>query len=387
MERLKPAILVRGSRRSLPCDLKLFTHPQYRLNPRHEVIAKTDKLNELVSTLQTAEWVALDTEADSLHAYPERLCLLQLCTVEGDELVDPLAGLDLAGFFAALAGHRIIMHAADYDLRLLRKHHAFVPGAIFDTMLAARLLGVKQFGLGSLVADYLGITLEKTSQKANWAIRPLTERMERYARNDVLHLKALSDRLRADLDAKGRLAWHQEWCARLIQDSAGFGETDPDQVWRVKGSSLLGRPALAVLRELWHWRESEAIAACKPPFFILSHETLVDIAAVAVNGEPVEQKFPRHISDRRRRGLLRAVEQGLAVPSEQWPHLPERKGTRPTESEKRRCFQLERRRDQRAKQLDIDPTLIASRSVLWELARGGEMAVGELMNWQRELLA
>lgn len=352
------------------------------------VINDSQKLSQFVPVVQAAEWIALDTEADSLHAYPERLCLLQFCTATGDELVDPIApGMNLDALFDALSGHRILMHAADYDLRLLEKHHKFIPGAIFDTMLAARLLGVKQFGLGNLVEQYLGIKLEKTSQKANWSIRPLTPKMERYARDDVRYLRPLVDKLTAELEAKKRLAWHQEWCAQLIKDSTSNLEPDPDQVWRVKGSSILGSHALAVLRELWRWREAEAIGANRPPFFVLSHEALVEIAAAAVNGASIESKFPRHLTERRRRGLLDAAARGLAVPHEQWPHPPVRKGSRPTESEKRRCFQLERRRDQRAKQLDIDPTLIASRSTLWELARGGEVASAELMNWQRELLA
>ena len=345
------------------------------------------KLSQFVPVVKAADWIALDTEADSLHAYPERLCLMQFCTAAGDELVDPLApGMDLGPLFDALSGHRILMHAADYDLRLLQKHHRFVPGAIFDTMLAARLLGVTSFGLGNLVEQYLGIKLEKSSQKANWALRPLTAKMERYARDDVRHLKPLVDRLTEDLSTKGRLAWHQEWCAQLIKDATAIVPPDEDGVWRIKGSSLLGRPALAVLRELWNWREQEARNAGRPPFFILAHEKLVELAAAAVNGVEVESLFPRHLSDRRRRGVSEAIDAGRKVPADQLPQLPMRKSRRPTEAEKKRCFQLERRRDQRAKELGLDPTLIASRSVLWELARNWDKASGELMNWQRELL-
>src|SRR5215467_2578783 len=153
--------------------------------------------------LQAASWVAVDTEADSLHAYPEKICLIQISTVDGDELVDPLARLNLDPLLDALGGHELLMHGADYDLRLLRKHHEFVPKSIFDTMLAARLLGLRQFSLSFLVHTYLGVKLEKGPQKANWALRPLTERMERYARNDTHFLKPLSDQLRAGLEAKG----------------------------------------------------------------------------------------------------------------------------------------------------------------------------------------
>ena len=124
-----------------------------------------------------------------------------------------------------------------------------------------------------------------------------------YARNDTHYLKPLADRLKADLEAKGRLDWHQESCARLIADSTRDRPADLDSVWRIKGSHLLGRPALAVLRELWRWRETEAVAANRPPFFILSHRALVDIAAAAVTARADEPFLPRHLSERRRRGL------------------------------------------------------------------------------------
>src|SRR5438105_3696338 len=205
-----------------------------------EVIDTEQKLEIFLPVLQAATWVAVDTEADSLHAYPEKVCLIQISTIAGDRLIDPLACLNLDPLLDALSGHELIMHGADYDLRLLRRHHDFVPSAIFDTMLAARLLGLRQFGLGFLVDQYLQVKLEKGPQKANWALRPLTERMERYARCDTHYLKPLTDRLRPELEAKGRLAWHQESCARLIFDTGRSKPADMDSVWRIKGSHLLG---------------------------------------------------------------------------------------------------------------------------------------------------
>src|SRR5262245_2193676 len=122
--------------------------------------------------MRAAKWIALDTEADSLHAYPEKLCLIQISIAGGDELLDPLSALDLTPAFAVFRDHALILHGADYDLRLLRKSCGFVPTAIFDTMLASRLLGCREFGLNNLVAKYLAVTLEKGPQKANWAQRP-----------------------------------------------------------------------------------------------------------------------------------------------------------------------------------------------------------------------
>ncbi len=350
------------------------------------VIDTEQKLAALLPGLRAATWVAVDTEADSLHAYPEKVCLIQISTVAGDVLVDPLARVNLSPLLEVLSDHELIMHGADYDLRLLCKHHEFIPSAIFDTMLAARLLGDRQFSLSYLAEKYLGVKLEKGPQKANWALRPLTERMERYARNDTRYLQPLADRLRPELAAKGRLAWHQESCARLIADSSRDHPPDGDCVWRVKGSHHLARPALAVLRELWRWRETEAVAANKPPFFVLSHGALVEMAAAAAAGGPVEPFFPKHLSERRRAGLLKAVARGLSVSPEHHPKILRAVTRRPSEGEKRRYFDLRRRRDGRAAELGIDPTLIASRATLSDLAHNCEKHAADLMQWQRDLL-
>lgn len=337
--------------------------------------------------LRAAEWVAVDTEADSLHAYPEKVCLIQISTVSNDRLIDPLSGIKLGPLLEALSGHQLIMHGADYDLRLLRKHHEFVPSAIFDTMLAARLLGVRKFSLGDLVHSYLGVKLEKGPQKANWAMRPLTERMERYARNDTRYLKALSDQLKVGLEAKGRLAWHAEACARLIVDATRPAPPKSDSVWRVKGSHLLDRRGLGVLRELWRWRESEAVAANKPPFFLLSHQVLVEVAGAAASGRSTAPLIPKHVSERRRRGLAKAVATGLALPVEHLPKILRPLGRRPNEAERRRYVDLQKRRDARASELGVDPTLIASRATLSELAHNWEKHSPELMSWQKALLS
>jgi ribonuclease D len=350
------------------------------------VIDTDAKLAALLPIIKSTSWLALDTEADSLHAYPEKVCLIQISTAAGDELIDPLAQINLTPLLDALNAHELIMHGADYDLRLLRKHHEFVPSAIFDTMLAARLLGERQFGLSSLVEKFLGVKLDKGSQKADWARRPLTERMETYARNDTHFLKPLSDRLKLELQHKARLNWHQESCARLIAESSKPPMADTDSVWRIKGSHILSRHALAILRELWRWREAEATAANRPPFFILNHERLVDIAAVAAAHKPVGHLLPPRMSPRRGEGLLKAVKAGQALPPGQHPEILRHKNHRPTETEMQRYRELEKLRNARAHTLSLDPTLIASRATLGELARDWDKHTPDLMNWQRELL-
>ncbi len=350
------------------------------------MICSAQELGDYLQRLNNAAWIAVDTEADSLHAYPEKVCLIQVSTASEDRLLDPLAGFDLAPLLDALAKRQIIMHGADYDLRLLRKHHNFVPIAIFDTMLAARLLGMTRFSLSDLVESLLHVKLEKGPQKANWAMRPLTERMEAYARNDTRHLKPLSDKLAQDLRSKGRIEWHRECCDRLIVDCAQEHAPDPDLVWRVKGSSRLSRPALAILRELWRWREAEAVRANKPPYFILSHETLTRIADEASQNRPVTAPLPRNISDRRKTALMAAVAKGAAVPPDRQPRIPRNSTRRPSDQERKKYAELQAIRDANAAKLGMDPTLIANRTMLSDLALDWEKHAAGIMRWQRHLL-
>ena len=350
------------------------------------MIDTQEKLAAFLPVVHSAAWLAIDTEADSLHAYPEKVCLIQISTAAGDRLVDPLADLDINPFLDALAGRELIFHAADYDLRLLRKHHEFTASEIFDTMLAARLLGEKQFGLGSLVEKFLGVKLDKGPQKADWAQRPLTPRMVDYARNDTRHLKPLEEKMRAELTAKNRLAWHQESCARLIAECSHPFVVNEDVVWRIKGSTFLEPASLAILRELWHWREREAIAASRPPFFVLAHEKMIEIAMAAAGHKPVDPLIPPRMHPRRKVNLMEAVVAAQALPPEKFPPVIRHHSLRPTEAEFRRFRTLEKIRDQHAHELQIDPTIIAPKSVLGDLARDWDQHAAALMNWQRELL-
>jgi ribonuclease D len=194
------------------------------------LIDHENKLGALLSEFRVADWVAIDTEVDSLHAYPEKLCVLQISSAGRYELIDPLAGLNLDPLWPILRKHELILHGADYDLRLLRRTFGFVPHKVFDTMIAARLLGYKEFSLISLVSAKLGVTLEKGPQKMNWARRPLTERMERYARNDTRYLKPVAEILRAELKARGRLNWLNETCAQLIRETSREKKPDAQTV-------------------------------------------------------------------------------------------------------------------------------------------------------------
>jgi ribonuclease D len=350
------------------------------------VIDTRDKLAAFLPALRLAEWTALDTEADSLHAYPEKLCLLQITLPGRDELIDPLAGIDLSPLLGTLSQRELLLHGADYDLRLLYRAYEFVPQSVFDTMSAARLLGHTEFSLAVLANQWLGVQLEKGPQKADWARRPLTDRMVEYARNDTRYLKPLADCLRAKLELKGRLAWHGEVCVRLVADCAKPRMIDTDQIWRLKGADKLDRRGLAVLRELWKWRDQEAVAANRPPFFVLKHETLVLVAHAAVSAQPVLLLLPPRLAPNRRAGLMAAIERGLSLTAKEWPEFNRFTSRRSRPEEKRRFEELRQKRDRVAGELGIDPSLIASRATLSLLAEDRAAHQSELMNWQRGLM-
>jgi ribonuclease D len=350
------------------------------------VIDTPEQLARILPEAAAQSVIALDTEADSLHAYPEKLCLIQLSWQNTHLLVDPLAGLELTPLFEVLRSKELILHGADYDLRLLYRTYEFIPQTVFDTMWAARLLGEREFGLRDLVQRHLGISLEKGPQKMNWALRPLTERMTRYAQNDTRHLSAVAESLRARLKEAGRLEWLQEACARLIEECSQARHPDPEVLWRVKGSDRLDRPAMAVLRELWHWREAEARAANKPPYFVLSHEHLLAVAAAVTRGKPVQHVVPRHVSSNRVARMALAIDRGLKLPATEHPQPRRNTGQRLSSVQQVEFDRLKGRRDRRALELGIDPTLIASKADLVSLVKNPDSIGRQLLTWQRELL-
>ncbi|HMC29035.1 MAG TPA: ribonuclease D, partial [Verrucomicrobiae bacterium] len=336
------------------------------------VIATDARLTELVKNIDVADRVALDTEADSLHSYREKLCLLQISVPAAvsargynDFIVDPLAGLDLEPLRQALEPREIVLHGADYDLRMLQRGLNFTAHTIFDTMIAARLLGIREFSLAALVKRYFGLELPKGSQKANWAKRPLPARMAEYAINDVHYLLALAEKLEAELDACERRDWLCQSCRRAIEQAAVARARKQDEFWRVRGSGLIhGRPA-AVLRELWQWREREAEMADRPPFHILQNENLLNAAVSIASGSVPDYK---HFSPRRRQAFREAARLGLAVPESDWPVLSRRFGTRPTAEMVRRTEELRQRRDKSAKELGMESSFIAPRGTLEAIA-------------------
>ena len=199
--------------------------------------------------------------------------------------MDPLADTDLQPLYDIVCSRRLVFHGADYDLRLLRRTGRFEPVDLFDTMIAARLVGKTAFGLAALVKEYFGIELSKASQKANWAIRPLPQEMLEYAINDTRYLLEIADILESDLRRLGRLEWFQESRDRMIASAREVKERDESTVWRITGSSALSPRAQAVLRILWFWRDAEAKAWDRPSFHVIGNEDMIRVADQVTRGD------------------------------------------------------------------------------------------------------
>ena len=347
------------------------------------MISNAAALAALITDLEAFDPIAVDTEADSLHCYFEKLCLIQISFGERDLLVDPLAGLDLQPLFQALAARRLILHGADYDLRLMRRTGFSEPSAVFDTMIAARLTGHAEFSLAALVKQYFGIELVKGSQKANWARRPLSEQMEAYARNDTHFLIELAGILERRLRELDRWEWFEQSCAKAIATARVDKERDIESAWRITGSSELQGRAAALLRALWLWRDAEARSADRPAFHVLQNDKLIDAAARLDQGEEVA--FP-HFSPSRQRRFAAAAQAGLALPPEEWPRPIRKLRSRPTPEQERFFMRLKTRRDATAAKLELDPALIAPKATLEQIAGDPASASSRLLPWQLALL-
>ena len=341
-------------------------------------------LAELGARIAGTDRVGVDTEADSLHCYHEKVCLVQVGLPGADELVDPLADLDMTPLLDALAGTEMVMHGADFDLRMLYRLGLGTPSRVFDTMIAARLTGAARYGYAALVAEHFDVTLPKGLQTANWALRPLAPRLAQYARNDTHYLLRLAERLEQRLADLGRLAWLEQSCRRAVAAARVIRQRDPETEWRVRGSHVLGPRASAVLRALWHWRENEARTIDRPPFHILSNADLVDAARRLDLGEAASF---RGLRGGRRARFSEAADGALALDQTEWPTRPAVKARpRLTKAQDKRLAALRRTRDRASKELAIEAELIAPRAALERIATEGDAGLDALLPWQQALL-
>jgi len=299
------------------------------LLPPPVLVADPLALERLAAALAREPALGVDTESNSLHAYRERVCLIQFSTPAGDYVLDPLALTNLSPLAPLFANpaQKKVFHASEYDVLCLKRDYDFQFANLFDTMVAARTLGRPQLGLGSLLEAHFGVTLNKRFQRADWGHRPLTPELLDYARFDTHYLLALSDSLAAELAAAGRTEEAYEEFERLERVNGGAvpsNGANPHAFWRVNGARDLNPAQAAILRELFLYRERQAERADRPPFKVMSDQTLFEIARLAPQAPADLEGLPGMTPQQvRRHGgqLLAAVRKGQASPPVRPPHF------------------------------------------------------------------
>lgn len=326
---------------------------------------------------------AIDTEADSLHRYKESLCLIQFAVGDECVLIDPLAIENLSALGEYLRRSEVWMHGADYDMTMLKRRFGDLPGKVYDTQIGARLLGVRKFGLGDLVLRYFGIELSKSSQKADWGKRPLSEKMVEYALNDVRYLLEMGGMIVKELEEKGRLGWFEESCDAARLKVLERDESKED-VWRIQGSGKLERHGLAYLRALWHWRDVEAKTWDRPSFMVAPNRQLLEWSSDLSSRKQVA--LPPHFRSERIKRFKEALASVEQLSHGDFPEKPQGKRRRKDKNFDRKLDQLLKIREAEALRYDIEGALIAPRSVLEALA-ANEVEPGEvLLKWQLECM-
>lgn len=366
--------------------------------PVHDAVYldTSDRIDHFLADIAGVRELALDTEGASYHRFVDRIYLLQLSTRDRSAIIDPLSIDTPKGLGDLLESPavEVVFHDADYDLRLLRQDYGWHVRNIFDTRIAAQLLGLKAFGLAALLERYFGVRLDKKHQRADWSMRPLTKDMLDYAALDTLYLLELKDRMKDELARLGRQEWAREEFERLEQ--IAWGDEDPTLGFmKLKGARDLTRRELAVLREVVVWRDSVASAQDRATFRVIGNEQLFAIAKLhpqthdallAIKG------VPRGIVESRGAELVAAVRRGLEVPDAQLPRFPRAPRWDRDPDFDARATALRTVRDAAAARLDMDPGVLCSRDRLDAVARRNPatveevVEVGELRQWQREVL-
>lgn len=336
-------------------------------------------------------WLAIDTEADSMHSYETKLCLLQFASNNRLAVIDPLAipQTSLISLLDLLDDAEVTwMHGADYDMAMFRKTFGRIPSTVWDTQTAARLTGVKQFGLANLIESEFGVKLSKQSQKADWGKRPLPEKMLSYAINDVRYILEMGQRYINRLNESGRIEWFVESCAAAREDVIKREEKPVDDMWRISGWGKLDPRGLAFLKALWHWRDDECRRLDRPAFKLISNQELLSIARRLQEGKEIHP--PRYFRPPIAGRLLDAGEKAKSIPEADWPSKFKNNGGARLRINEGELDRLKKHRDSQAEQLGIDPTLIAPRSVLERLAAANvdeSEKEASLLSWQRGLMA
>lgn len=364
---------------------------------RYAYVDNAEGLFRLTEALRGVARVGLDTEADSLHHYFEKVCLIQLSFAGADHIIDPLAGISLGAFLEELSRKELIIQGADYDLRMLKKTFGFQPERpVFDTMLAAQVLGYEKIGLGALTEKLCGVTLTHSGQKSDWSKRPLSRGQLHYASDDTRYLQAIADAQAAELRRLGRAEWHLECCERVVEAVRLPEKDSGKEAWRIKGASKLAPRELAFVRELWKWRDEIAQKKDRPPFMVLRNEDLIELAVWrAQNPKTPLQPGPaflKRIPGESYTRLESVVRRAEELSPEDWPAPLPRAKSQGEAFSKEKVEALLAACKAIAAALKIEPCFLAPRAAVTAVVRYQARSVEKvreasgMMRWQAELV-
>ena len=329
--------------------------------------------------LLSAEVLGLDLEADSLFRYQEKICLVQVTDGQRSVLVEPL-GADISDLSSKMLSREVWLHGADYDMSLMKRDWGGLPVRIWDTQIGARLIGCRKFGYANLVEEFFGVELSKGSQKADWGMRPLPDKMAEYALNDVKYLIPLAKKIERKLHELGRFEWFRESCdwerTRALERS-----DDRSEAWRIKGSGKYGPETLAYLKGIWEWREKEAEAWDRPSFMVVGNRELLSWSEACVAGERLE--LPRSMRTERRKRLFAALDVVAAKSKSEWPEKI-RGPRRVRDREREKVVEgLLASRQKKADELALEASVLGSRASFEAYVSGDS---SRLMAWQLEVM-
>lgn len=350
------------------------------------LVDRPDSFRDLLARVADETIIALDTEAASFHHYHDRVYLVQLSSPTITAVIDPLVVGDLGPIGTLLADPKVekIFHDADYDLRLLDKQHGFRARRLFDTRIAAQFLDEPGIGLGALLEKYFGVKADKRFQRADWSARPLSAEMLQYASDDTRYLCELRTLLLNQLIAVGRDSWVAEEFELLEGIRWTAGDLDEQTSYlELKGAKALDRRALAVLREIYFWRETTAAELDRASFRVMGNEALFHLATKPVTDITELAKVRgvgREAVSRWGSGILAAIVRGLAVPDAELPRV-ERPPRRAIDLEHlARVERLKGARNVAASRLKLAPGVLCPNGTLEAIARAGARSAEELSN-------
>jgi len=355
-------------------------------------IDRQDALDQALERVGAHAQVAVDTEADSLHSYFDKVCLIQISLPDEDLIVDPLVRVDLTKFGAILGDPAItkVFHGGDYDLRILHRDFGFTVRNLIDTSICAQLLGYEGLGLAALLDRHFAVKSNKAHQRADWSMRPLPPDMLAYAAMDTHYLVELAAKLKEELTALGRWEWALEEFTRL--ETVRYREVtedDPEPWRKVKNIGGLDRRSLAIVRDIYQWRDALARKADRPPFKVLGNDTIVEIA----KEKPATQRdltqlksVSRYHGDRFGRDLAGIVRRAMEIPEAELPERNEPKAWIRDKSLENRINRLKAVRDRFARELKIDGSALGARHILAAIATSGTLDVPAMREWQKKLM-